>query len=515
MEQTTQGGAVTNHKIKNFFRNNILLILLLLFALGLRIYLFTKTYNQALWWDELDYLNLAKHFAYGIEDISAPWRARGFSLFYSIFYLIKLPAIAIKFIPILLSTLLVYLTYYIGKEFYNKYVGLIAGLMIAVFYEILFWSMRFEMGLHAAVLWCLSALLFWRGYCKKGKLWQTALAFGLASFGVFAYESIGFIFLFFGIYILLTEQLSFLKNKRFWLGVIVALIVASPFLYYNYSSFGHIYPRFQRFETADFTPAEGATLDYQRPASELINDLLGYFTGMPSYLTIFFLIGLIIGIIFFLETLLGIDLIIKRKEHNKDIFILLWFLCVILPFSFVVALTGFEHEIRLIFSALPAMFIISGRGFAKIYEFIARHSKIIGILVVLFLLAAGSYLQITSAYSLTESKKEAYKMEPYAGEWLKQNTNKDDYIAVCNQDVPFYFYTERKLLKFGHNSTLADEYIATYKPKFVVLDAYHYDCAFDFPQTTNSTLALAQVFFQDSAQAQPVIIIYAPVYGPA
>ncbi|MBI5871860.1 glycosyltransferase family 39 protein [archaeon] len=503
----------SQHKTEKFLRDNILLILLLLFALAIRIYLFTKTYNQALWWDEADYLNVAKHFAFGIEDISAPWRARGFSLFYSLFYFMKLPEIVIKFIPIIVSMLGVYLTYYIGKEFYNKYVGLIAGLIMAVFYEGLFWSMRFEMGLHAIVIWCISAFLFWKGYCRKGKIWQVALAFGLASYGIFAYESIGFIFAFFGIYLLLTEQFSFLKNKRFWIGVIVALLVAAPFLYYNYSSFGHPYPRFQRFASADFTPSEGAALDYQRSFVQMLPDLFSYFTAMPNYLTIFFLIALLIGLLPYIETLLGIDLLMKRREHNKDIFILLWALTLLVSFSFVVALTGFENELRLIFPAFPAMFIIIGRGFMKIYEFIKKHNKLLAVSCVLILLGAGSYLQLISAYNLTEFKKEAYKMEPVAGEWLKENTNKDDYIAVCNQDVPFYFYTERKLLKFGHNSTLADELILLYKPKYVVLNAYQYDCAFDFVQVSNSTLVGANIFFQDEEHTQPMIIIFQPVYG--
>src|SRR3989344_7032361 len=55
-------------KIKSFFndRYNFYLIFILIFAFIARIYYFFLTQNQALWWDEAEYMLKAKSFFFDI-----------------------------------------------------------------------------------------------------------------------------------------------------------------------------------------------------------------------------------------------------------------------------------------------------------------------------------------------------------------------------------------------------------------------------------------------------------------
>ena len=66
-------------KVLNWFKNphNALLSLILLFALGIRLYYFNLTKNQPLWWDELVFGSLAKNM------ISHTWDSTSFIQFES------------------------------------------------------------------------------------------------------------------------------------------------------------------------------------------------------------------------------------------------------------------------------------------------------------------------------------------------------------------------------------------------------------------------------------------------
>ena len=62
--------------IEKFLRNkhNLMLLGALLIAFVIRLYYFIQTYNQPLWWDEAEYMSMAKNILYGIPFDFNPQR---------------------------------------------------------------------------------------------------------------------------------------------------------------------------------------------------------------------------------------------------------------------------------------------------------------------------------------------------------------------------------------------------------------------------------------------------------
>ena len=146
-------------------------MIIFLFALGLRLYFFLKTYNQALWWDEADYMSIAKHYGLGSPEVAAPWRARGMSLIFGLFYFFGANEIFQRLLVIVFSLAAVWITYLLGKEFFDSKVALIASSFMAVSWVHIFWGMRFSGETFALVFYSLAAYFFWKGYEKKGSKW--------------------------------------------------------------------------------------------------------------------------------------------------------------------------------------------------------------------------------------------------------------------------------------------------------------------------------------------------------
>ena len=55
-----------NSKIKEFFKENFVLIIILLFGFILRLYYLILTKSQAVWWDEGEYLSMGLHWFFNI-----------------------------------------------------------------------------------------------------------------------------------------------------------------------------------------------------------------------------------------------------------------------------------------------------------------------------------------------------------------------------------------------------------------------------------------------------------------
>ncbi len=54
-------------KIKEWFKNNWVLISIIVFTIAIRIYYFVLTSTQPLWFDEALFLNISRRFAFGID----------------------------------------------------------------------------------------------------------------------------------------------------------------------------------------------------------------------------------------------------------------------------------------------------------------------------------------------------------------------------------------------------------------------------------------------------------------
>ncbi|MFH1332854.1 MAG: glycosyltransferase family 39 protein [archaeon] len=508
MEEFPSKSAVLD-KFLEFLNKNTSLIILIILVATFLLRLKYMNINAGVWWDEADYLRLAKHYAFGLQDIAATYRERAMTMVWGLMYKLGATDWTIRFIEQLISVAAVYFVYLLGKEFYGKNVGLIAASFLAVIWVHMFWATRISMGLHGMFLWLVAAYLFWKGYVKNGKWWYVALAAMIIAFGTYAYSAIGLsLFLFLG-FILITERFKFLRNKRAWIAFFAALLIIIPFMIYNQVNFGHVYPRFGQNIQHEWSNLGQGTLEKWETGS--VSNFFVYSSNLPSYLTWPLFALLMVGLIsVFGNVLFGFDLLIKGKgdKIKRDLYIFLWAFIVLLMFSIVYTTTHFELDPRFLFPMYPAVSIIAAVGLLKIYSYLKKYNKILAFVAVATIFSFAIYSNITVADDAINAKKDTYLGEKEAGLWMRENSKPEDYIITCNQEVVFGYYTERNMGSFGANVTEADRMISELNPKYIVLDIYHPDCAFNLQQESSYKLEPIYVAFMDADKKQPAVIVY-------
>ena len=131
----------------------------------------------------------------------------------------------------------VFLLYLVGKELFSQQAGLIASVLMAVSsYHV--WISR--TGLQESLVIFFSLLTLWLFLCslKNGRHWCWGIALGLALLTKYT----TFVLLPILIIYLLFFRREILTNKKFWLGIILAVIIFSPVIIYNvklYQATGH------------------------------------------------------------------------------------------------------------------------------------------------------------------------------------------------------------------------------------------------------------------------------------
>ncbi len=497
-------------KIKNFLskRDNQLFLGVMLFAIAIRLYFFFKTYTQGLWWDEADYMTLAKNYAFGLPEIAAPWRAKGMSLLLSFAYQLGANEIVQRLIIIAFSVATVYLTYLLAKEIYNKKIALIASTLMSVLWVQLFWAARFSAETVGLTFYCLAGLFFWKGYVQNKSHWYLILSGMLVAYGIFVYESVGVFFPFIAVFILVYDKLNFLKNKKFWF-FILGLIIVLPFVFYHYyTTEGSIYPRLDHVFEGSL--AEGTELD-TKLATQGLFSVIGngfmYFYMMPEYLQWPLLIILIFGVYTFLDLFLGLDILFKTNDEKltKDFFVFWWALCVLIMFGIYMSVTMAYYEQRYIFPAYPMLMIIAARGIVFIADFLEKQKQRLGTTAIFILLIIVAISHLTYANDMIMAKASSFSQEPAAGEWLRANTNEGDILISCTQAVPLTYYSERKTLTFRYNITDTDQMITNNKIKYLIIDGYYFDCNLTYIELRQTNLTPVQAYYEGE---QPVIIIF-------
>lgn len=502
-------------KLKIFFYQHFKLILFITLLFALIIRLKYMTVNAALWWDEADYMSLAKHYGLGLPEQAAPWRSRALSMVLGIFYFFGANEWFMRVLWTLASVAGVYMTYKIGKQLYNKLIGLIAAIGLAVYFEFIFWTVRFSADVFVLLIWTSIAYLFWKGYVQKQGNKYLYIAAALLGFGVFAYESLAFLFLVIFLFLVLTEKFSFLKKKEIWIALGIAFLVMLPFFIYNQVEFGNVYPRLWH-QAGEFNPDSADRIhDWDRPSGEIVSDLLMYSANFPYYLKWPFMIAFAIGLLSFTNLFLGFDLVLKGKSTKlkKDLFIFIWAIVVLVLFSLIMAFTGFYFEPRFLFPIMPVVFIIVAKGFIKTYDYLKQYNKQIALLLVLILLFLGIYLQLSFANKLILAKKDSYAAENLAGTWLKEHTEPGEAIIGCGQSVQIIYYSERIFYRFNDKNP-AEYLISEYNPRYFVMDGHDPGCSevLNYPNQHPERYRPVKVFYLDEAQTQPIMVIYEIIY---
>jgi 4-amino-4-deoxy-L-arabinose transferase-like glycosyltransferase len=439
------------------------IIVLFLVMIAVRIYYFITTMNQAVWWDEGDYLNIARLWAFGSPswDIN-PLRPLLFPFIVAGLYKLGATEIVIRLIPFLSSIVAIILTYYIGKEMYNKQVGLIAAFMLSFFWSFLFFSYRMLVDVPVAMLWLLALLFFIRGYEQKKQkyLWFFLPIVVLAFLTKFTGALLAIIVL---VYLVIVDRLKPLKNKDLWITVGLGIVTAIPFLWYEFKKFGH--------PLAFYIKAIGGRAASPRTGWQTLQD---YITTTLPLIKPAFLILFIIGFaLIIFELIIGLDLLLKNKEKKLRSNLLL-FLTFLVPFIYIVSIGyGAYIEERYLFLMYPLMFIICAKGLLSIFHHTKKYNKSIAIAVLVIFLTLGFYQNVAEGDMTINNKKTSFIQVKEAGEWIKEHSQPDDLIYSHHTQAEMQYHSERRVS--GMPGTTPEEFIEAMKrdkPKYLVMNVF-------------------------------------------
>lgn len=490
-------------KINKLIKDKYLLILLgiLIFAFILRIWVFSITINQPVWWDEADYLSEAKRIGLRLEHVRNLWYYRRtffLPLFWGFIYRLGGIETTLRFTEFLFSFLAVIFTYLVGKEIFNKEVGLVAAFGMSICRIHLFLTGRLLTSLPATTLFLVGLWLFWKGYFKKQKcwfIWLSGLFIGLAIFVRFALflSLVPFIIL-----VLLKEKLKLWKNKHIFIFFLIIFLILTPF----FIKYVEHYPEGVKDFIRHYTGIGKKEEPLEIPNYMKLRGVWAYFkniivnTSWPLF--IFFLIGC--GL--FIDLVLGYDLIFKNKELIKLIFILFWILP---PLIYHGWFSEYVQE-RYLMWTYPAIFMLVGVGLLKMYRYGCKYNKRLSSISLVLILVIAAYSQISAANNIITIKKNSYLEVKESSLWIKNNTNPGD--VVLSQSSPqTTYYSERKVYGYDKNKEEFEKKLSELNPKYAIVSIFehHPDWLYSYFEKNKDRFTPIKVYrWRD----KPVLIIY-------
>jgi len=432
--------------IKKWFKNkdNLAFFCLIVFAIIIRLYYFWITKSQALWWDEADYLAYAKTLAgMGTTWIVSPQHNSLFPHIVALFFKLGFSEILIKFIiEIVPSVLLVFLTYKICEKMYkNKNIALISAFIMAVFWNILFNSMRFHLEAPALLFAFLAIYSFFVGYEKKEKIfgkinpnWAIPLAtvFTILSYAV---RRGFFLFgIFFFVYMLLTRDVKeLIKDKYNWIGIFVAgvmLFITERFIFI--SNIGEVAGTYFTYNSITLVPFQVFST---------------YFSYGPAYKSPFFYLFYVGLFLIISELIMSIGYIRNSQKLRSDLFLFLM-TAVTMGYFLFYQKTSTLGDPRWYFPLLLAAIIIIAKGSVFIYNQTKKYNKKIAIIVVIALMILGGYYQLQHADEIIKVKIPSYGGIRSAGLKLNEVSNPGD-IIISGPVTQAAYYAERAVVHFN------------------------------------------------------------------
>ncbi len=486
-------------KIKFWIKNpyNLAIVGILIFAFIIRLYYFFLTKNQPLWWDEAEYMSTAKHWAFDIPYILNMHRPPLFQFLGFLFFSAGFKELFIKFILVLLPSLfLIFAVYLLGKEMFNKKVGLIAALLTSVSWTFLFWSERFQPDFLSLSFQILSILFIWK-YWKQGKSSFIILAGTFAGISFLFKVSALLIPLIFIIFIFLKDRFSALKNKNYYYFAFAFLIILIPYFIWSFLTFGTPFSFKSGYLEAVAVP---------RPFGWY--NLNFYYLLTENVLFVLFILGLFLS----LKFLFYFDILIKNKNKcfNANLFSVL--VLIIVSAFYIFYIKGTED--RWVFLWLPFIFFLIANALLFIYKFFQKYSRQIAILIVVGLLVFGLYSQLNHADNIIKTKKNTYMPVKQAGLWIKQNSNSN--AIVLSRSYPqTVYYSEREVYDFKKfNESEFSKFVEKTKPTFLIISVFepHPDWINGWVNKNQEKLVPVNAYFSDPSKKQALLIIYKFTY---
>jgi len=508
---------------------------ILIFAFIIRLLVFFKTYDQAIWWDAADYLATAKRWA-GVNPnfIDIWYYRRGFlwPLIGVVFFKTGLGELGIRFLTVLFSTGIVFVSYHLIKKMFNKRLALLVSLGVTLSWVFLFFSGRVLTSLPATFFLLTALLFFWKGYVlKEGNkfIYFFAMFYALAVLTRMQY--LMFIIPIF-LFIFTKEKFYFLKNKQLWISLLIFFLILTPLIILYWNHFGNplldiltynlrVGILSQTGETADLPFKFSNLFTYVKTLPYIFDGEGAGFSSLlilsPIY--ILFVIGFFY---FFIDLFFGFDKLFKNKKVQKKFFIFSWIAISLLFLGYSIP---DEVQPRYLIPTIPFLFLIAiyplkilEHPFQKKFK-IFKSKKIYLIFLFLVILFLFFIPNIKFGKELIEIKKNSYLEVKLAGEWIKEHSDQED-IIISSSLPQIAYYSERSTYPYHlayrrdlprKNQTEFYEFIENEKPRYLILSVFEQGAnnaapwVANYPQKYPEKVNSVKIYYQ---QKQPVLIIY-------
>lgn len=453
---------------KSYFKDKYLAMFWAVLAVSIivRLYYFFLTKNQPLWWDEADYMGIAKLWG-GIMQYPLNV-ARPLLLPILMFFIqeVGLREIGVRIFILISSILSVILIYLLGEMFLNKKAGIISAILLSSFWSFTFYSFRLLVDVPLTMLCLATSYFFFKAYFSE-KNWKYSIfpgfLLGLAFLMKFTAVALVFVF---GIYLLFTERTKVFNNKKIYAFYLASLITVLPYFIWQYLNYGTPF--------AFYNTAVGGI---SSASYSLISAFFGHLKFSAQLLGTVMEVLFFIALLWFLfEFLLMYKFSISKKtKANKYLFILLWVLISLAIFSKLFPVSSAEDRYYFVF--YPAVFLIISGFIVSGYEFLRKNSKVLAIALLFLLLGFVVYQNSVQADSTIKGKLDSFKELKQAGEWINSHTTKDESILVTEESAETIYYAERKYNVENHNIANETDLINRIKlhnPSYIVLSFYYY-----------------------------------------
>ncbi|MEK6928703.1 MAG: glycosyltransferase family 39 protein [Nanoarchaeota archaeon] len=518
-----------NNKYEKWMRDphNLLFALLIIFTIGIRLYYFSMTANQPIWWDEGDYLALAKEFAIPAPETPEWWthfaniRPLFMSFVWAVFIKFGISEAVMRFMTeVIPSILLVVYSYLLASSLFNKKIGLVTGYFTSIYWVILFYGARFMTDIPAMFFAVASAYYFWEYYLKREKAWGLYICIILGVIGFMtrfptALVTFGILF-----YLLLIKKHKFFLDKKIWIAGLCGIATLFPYFLFNKIKYGDWFP------AAAFYGKENVTV-YKSPAWLLIKYIPEFLTWP---ITIILLAGLAYSIF---KMIIGADVFWKQKSNqiNADYFVFIWIALHIYYYVFSIK-TGNDRWILL---WMPPLFMYLGIGIEKIGKILKNYLPYAGIILFALIFVFAGNVQIKHADQLTKVKLDSYQEVKDSALWLKENTppetkvmgasvvqnvyysHRRNYDFGIGNEVPEHTTTKRdpqgrlidSTYNFPRNETEVECKMVRIKPDYMIVHVFEPEFTppfmYDYPQRNMNILTPVKAF---QRQGQTTAVIY-------
>jgi len=488
-------------KLKRWLKDKFNLIFLVVIsgAFIVRLYYFILTRTQTIWWDEGEYLSTSIHWVFGIPYDINPQRPILLPLLESLIIFLGGSELLIKFLLVLLPSIgIVIITYALGKEMYDKKIGLIASAITGSFWLLLFNTTRLHVEAILMFFTYLSIYSFWKGFVQGNNKYKllTGLFLGLSFLTKFT-SVLTIISLAF--FLLITERLKIFKDKHAWLSGLIFIITVLPYFIWSRIKFGSFFIFLGGSAEVSALVGRG---EIGRSFDWSILKNIPHFT-LPLYIILLF-----IGIFTLYKLILGLDLLLKKREKifYADLFIILF---MVINLSFFIFIQR-SAEDRWLMPIVLSIFFLIAKGLIFTYELMIKFKvpKIIAVVIIVTLISAGSYSHIKAANNIIEAKKDTYIQVKQAAHWIKENSNKEDIILTASGPQTTY-YSKRGTIGYGNKEVILKK-IEELKPRYAVLSIFegHPEWVQPYIQDNPKKFVPIHAFFLDQEQKQLALVIY-------